>query len=158
MPILSVYRPTESVWSQTLNAGHAIGAVYQEAQDRGGVLNLPPTKPDLTYVLARFEGVEGKHIVGQLYDPFYYLPSGYTYANHAAVIDVLMRCWLSDTRTRLFVVDTLNSSNYVAFVAGHPDWFTAVARISDYNWVVYEVNVPQPSAADCASANKAARA
>jgi len=158
MPILSVYRPTESIWTQTLNAGQTIGAVYDQPQNQGRVLNIPPTRPDLTYVLARFDGVEGRHVVGQLYDPFYYLPSGYTYADHPAVATVLLQCWLADTHTRLFVVDELTSPNYVAFVGDHTDWFSAAARIRDYNWVVYQVDAPKPAAADCAAANKAARA
>ncbi|HEV2036402.1 MAG TPA: hypothetical protein VGU71_19800 [Candidatus Dormibacteraeota bacterium] len=158
MPILSVYRSTESTWRQTLSAGQLIGGVYHEPQNRGRVLNLPPTKPDLTYVLARFDGVDGKHIVGQLYDPFYYLPSGYAYADHPAVAGVLMQCWLSDTHTRVFVVDESASPNYVAFVADHQDWFTGAGRIPDYRWVLYQVDIPKPSAADCAAANRAARA
>lgn len=69
-----------------------------------------------------------------------------------------MRCWLADTRTRLFIVDEPSSPNYVAFVADHPDWFAVAARVPDYRWVVYQVAMPKPSAADCAAANKAARA
>ena len=157
-PILSVYRPTESVWSQTMSAGRLIGGVYQQPQNRRGVLNLPPTKPDLTYVLARFDGVDGKHIVGQLYDPFYYLPSGYSYAGHSLVAGLLMQCWLSDTRTRLFMVDENASPNYVAFIADHQDWFTEAGRIPEYSWVLYQVDVPKPSAGNCAAANRAARA
>lgn len=157
MPILAVYRSTESTWAQTLNAGQIIGGIYQQPQNRGGVLNVPPTKPDLTYVLARFDGVDGRHIAGQLYDPFYYLPSDYTYAGHPAVAGVLLQCWLSDTHTRLFVVDESASPNYVAFVADHHDWFTQTGLIPDYSWVIYQVDVPQPSGADCAAANKAAR-
>ncbi|MFI5287692.1 MAG: hypothetical protein ACHQ4F_15435 [Candidatus Dormibacteria bacterium] len=158
MPILSVYRSTASTWAQTLSAGQIIGGVYQQPQNRGGVLNVPPTKPDLTYVLARFDGVEGSRIVGQLYDPFYYLPSGYAYADHPAVASVLMQCWLSDTKTRLLVVDQTQSPNYVAFVADHPDWFSAAGQIPTYGWVLYEVDAPKPTAADCAAAVKAARA
>jgi hypothetical protein len=56
------------------------------------------------------------------------------------------------------VVDELASPNYVAFVADHSDWFTVTARIRDYNWVLYQVDMPKPSAADCAAANRAARA
>jgi hypothetical protein len=76
----------------------------------------------------------------------------------AAVAGVLMQCWLADTRTRLFVVDEPSSRNYVAFVAGHPDWSAAAARVPDYRWVVYQMDIPKPSAAVCVTANQAAQA
>lgn len=156
-PILSVYRSTEPLWAQTLSAGQLIGGIYGRPENRGGIVNIPETRPDLTYVLARFDGVDGTHIVGQLYDPFYDLPAGYRYADHPDVAGVLMQCWLSDTHTRLFVVDQGLKPNYVGFIADHPDWFSEVARVAGYGWVVYRADIPKPSTADCAIAYKAAR-
>jgi hypothetical protein len=122
------------------------------------VVNIPQTRSDLTYALVRFDGVDGRHIVGQLYDPFYDLPAGFTYANHAQPAGTLMQCWLSDTRTRLFVVDRGLNPNYVGFVGDHPDWFVDVAQVPAYGWVIYRVEMPRPSPADCWAAANAARA
>ena len=158
MPILAVYRTTEPRWEQTLSTGQLIGAIYRQPQNQGGVVNFPQTRPDLTYVLARFEGVDGRHVVGQLYDPFYDLPAGYSYADHPQVAGVLMECWLSDTHTRLFVVDRGFNPNYAAFIANHPRWFSEVAREPSYAWVVYQVDIPKLPASDCSAASKAARA
>ena len=157
MPILAVYRTTEPRWEQTLSTGQLIGAIYRQPQNQGGVVNFPQTRPDLTYVLARFEGVDGRHVVGQLYDPFYDLPAGYSYADHPQVAGVLMECWLSDTHTRLFVVDQGLNPNYVAFIANHPRWFSEVAQVPSYAWVVYQVDIPKPQASDCSAASKATR-
>jgi hypothetical protein len=75
-----------------------------------------------------------------------------------------MQCWLSDTHTRLLLVqqgpnvDQGINPNYIAFIAQHPNWFTEVAQLPTYNYVLYRVDVPKPAAADCATATKAARA
>jgi len=164
VPILSVYRSTEAPWAETLNAGQLIGGIYRQPENRDGVLNVPPNRPELTYALVRFEGVDGRHIVGQLYDPFYYLPASYRYPEHPQVAGVLMQCWLSDTHTRLLLVqqgpnvDQGINPNYIAFIAQHPSWFTEVAQLPTYNYVLYRVDIPKPAAADCATATKAARA
>jgi hypothetical protein len=157
LPILSVYRSTEPLWVQTLSAGQLIGGIYRQPQNVGGIVNIPETRPDLTYALVRFDGIDGRHIVGQLYDPFYFLPPGYKYADHPEVGAVLMQCWLSDTRTRLFVVDQGLDPDYVALIADHPGWFAEVGRVPGYGWVVYRVDIPKPLAADCTAANKGAR-
>jgi hypothetical protein len=156
-PILSVYRTTEPRWAQTVSAGQLIGGIYRQPQNRDGVVNFPQTRSDLTYVLARFEGIDGRHIVGQLYDPFYDLPAGFAYTDHRQVAGVLMQCWLSDTHTRLFVVDQGLNPNYVAFIADHPDWFSEAARVPSYDWVVYRTDMPTPPAGECSVAGKAAR-
>lgn len=158
VPILSVYRSTQPLWEQTLAAGQIIGGTYGQSQNRGGVVNIPETRPDLTYALVRFDGVDGKHLVGQLYDPFYDLPAGYRYIDHPDVAGALMQCWLSDTHTRVFVVDQGLHPNYAPFIADHPGWFSEIARVPGYGWVVYRAEVPTPTAAECAAANRAARA
>jgi hypothetical protein len=158
VPILSVYQSTQPVWAQTLLAGQLIGDIYRQPQNQGGVVNIPQTRSDLTYALVRFDAVDGRLIVGQLYDPFYDLPATYIYADHRDVAGVLMQCWLSDTRTRLFVVDQGLNPNYVSFIADHPDWFTEAARVPSYDWVVYRVDLPKPAARACLIANRAARA
>jgi hypothetical protein len=157
LPILSVYRSTEPSWAQTLNAGQLIGDLYRQPSNRDGVVNIPQTRPDMTYALVRYQGLDGKHIVGQLYDPFYDLASGYRYEDHPQIAAVLIQCWLSQTRTRIFVVDQGLNPNYAAFIAERSTWFSELARVPAYGWVIYQVDEPQPAAADCAAAAKAAR-
>ncbi len=156
-PILSMYGRTEPVWSQAVAAGRYLGEVYHGPAYEGGVLNLPSSNPDVTYTLAQYGKVEGKHVVGQLYDPFYYLPSGYKYADHRVVAGTLLQCWLTKTQTRLFVVDRY-SDNYLNFVNDHPAWFKAVGTVPRFGWEVLEVEVPQPTPADCRQAERSARA
>src|SRR5712692_1880720 len=155
VPILAQYHTTDQTWSQSVESGRYLGELYNRAEYRGGALNLPPDKPALTYTLARYGRVEGKHLVGQLYDPFYYLPAGYAYADHPQAAGTLLECWLDKTGTRLWAVDR-QSTNYIQFVGDHPEWFQKVGEIEIYDWTIYGVSVPRPAQADCQVAARAA--
>ncbi len=155
VPILAQYHTTDQTWSQSVESGRYLGELYNRAEYRGGALNLPPDKPALTYTLARYGRVEGKHLVGQLYDPFYYLPAGYAYADHPQAAGTLLECWLDKTGTRLWAVDR-QSTNYIQFVGDHPEWFQKVGEIEIYDWTIYGVSVPRPAQADCQAAARAA--
>jgi len=155
-PIMAEYDITRATWQKTVDAGRAFGAIYQQPGYEGTIVSLPNGDPAFTYVLARFDGVDGKYLVSQLYDPFYYLPAGYRYADHRETAGVLMQCWLATTRTRLFVVDPHNA-NYVLFVQDHPEWFRKVGDLASYQWIVEDTQIPTPSAADCTQASRAAR-
>jgi len=155
-PIRYMYDRTGPRWGNALAAGGYLGEIYNRPEYRGGVLNLPPSNPDITYTLARFGHVEGKHIVGQLYDPFYYLPSGYRYADHPQVASTLLQCWLVRTNSRLFVIEP-NSENYRLFVSSHPGWFRPVGEVPAFEWAVEEVQVPEPTALECDQAAQSAR-
>jgi hypothetical protein len=120
------------------------------------VLNIPADKPATFYAMVEFHELQGRNVVGQLYDPFYYFP-GFSYAQHSDVGDTLMQCWLGSTHTRLWAVDP-NKAQYVQVIADHPEWFTKVGFVDAYSWTLEDVRLPAVSAADCASANKAAAA
>jgi hypothetical protein len=146
--ILPMYDGTKPVWQETLTAGRYIGTLYQQAPYQGSVLNLPNANPSLTYVLARFDGVDGSHLIGQLYDPFYYLPQGVRYVDHPQAVGTLMQCWLAKTQTRLLLVEAHNG-NYLAFMADHPDWVTMIGQVPGYQWLVEDVHVPPPAPQAC---------
>src|SRR5438445_12255025 len=101
-----------------------------------------------------YPGRHGRNVVGQLYDPFYYFPR-LSYAQHPEVGGALMQCWLTSTHTRLLAVGP-DKSQYLQFVADHPDWFTEAGTVPLYGWTLEDVHVPALSAADCAAANRAA--
>jgi hypothetical protein len=66
-----------------------------------------------------------------------------------------MQCWLTSTHTRLWAVDP-NKQQYLEVIADHPEWFTQVGSVEQYGWTLEDVHVPAVSAADCASADRAA--
>jgi hypothetical protein len=153
-PILNLYDATRVTWRQSQAAASQLMVVYDEPSYRGRVLNIPPDKPAMFYAMVEYHGLQGRNVVGQLYDPFYYF-SGFSYALHPDIGDTLMQCWLASTQTRLWAVDP-NKAQYLAVIADHPEWFSQVGSVDQYGWTLEDVHVPRPSGSDCASASQAA--
>jgi hypothetical protein len=156
IPIAQVFGPTETAWKATVAESRQLGEWYNQPSYSGHSLAVPNDRPDITYALARFGGVEGKHLVSEMYDPFAYLPSGYVYADHQQVVDTLVACWLGDTDTRMIAIDDGNS-NYQQMLANDPAWFQHLGRMEEAKWTVVGVNAPRPSAAECGAARSASR-
>jgi hypothetical protein len=156
IPIAQVFGPSEVEWQATLAESRQLGAWYNQAPYAGHALAVPNDRPDITYALARFGGVEGNHLVSEMYDPFAYLPSGYSYADHQQVVNTLIECWLSDTDTRMIAVLDTNS-NYQLMVGYNPTWFVQIGSMAEAHWTVLGVDPPRPSAADCRAARSASQ-
>lgn len=155
IPIGQIFGPTESEWKATLASSIQLGTWYNQPLTRGHALAVPPDRPDVTYALARFGGVAGKHLVSEMYDPFFYLPARYAYADHKATVNTLMQCWLDRTDTRLIAVPPLNE-NYALLRQYNPEWFGQLGTMSDPNWLVYTVSVPHPTQQTCEEASRTA--
>jgi len=156
LPIATVFGPTEATWQQTLAESRQLGAWYNQSPYAGHALAVPADRPDITYGLARYGGVEGKHLVSEMYDPFAYLPSGYRYADHEQVVNTLVECWLADTDTRLIAIPNGND-NYAFMLASNPSWFVQVGSMSAAGWTVEGVDAPRPSPAECRAARSASQ-
>lgn len=155
IPIGQVFGPTEANWHATLAASRQLGSWYNQPPYAGHAIAVPADRPDVTYGLARFGGVEGKHLVSEMYDPFYYVPAGYAYKDHEQVLSTLVQCWLSKTDTRLMAMP-LDNANYALMRDLNPDWFVQVGTMSETGWQVYGVSAPKPAAAACEGASRAA--
>ena len=153
-PILNLYGATRATWIQSQGAAAQLMSVYDQPAYRGHVLNIPPDKPAMFYAMVDYHGLQGRNVVGQLYDPFYYF-TAFSYSRHPGVGDTLMQCWLTSTHTRLWAVDP-SKQLYSEVMADHPEWFAQVGSVDQYGWMLEDVHVPPVSAADCASADKAA--
>ena len=155
VPIHQVFGPTETEWHSTLAASRQLASWYNQAPYQGHAMAVPSDRPDVTYGLARFGGVEGKHLVSEMYDPFAYLPSGYSYAGHPDTVDTLVECWLAKTDVRIMAMPPSNQ-DYALMREHNPGWFVSLGLMSDTNWQVYGVEAPHPSPAQCAEASRAA--
>ncbi len=133
-PILKLYDATRVNWTQTQSAASQLMAVYNQPAYRGTVLNVPPDNPGMFYAMVEYHGLQGRNVVGQLYDPFYYAPN-FSYAQHPQVGDTLMQCWLTSTHSKLWAVDP-NNANYVKVIADQPSWFTQVGSVTAAGWVL----------------------
>ncbi len=161
IPIQGAYSITEAGYREQVRFGQTIGSVYNRPEFRDGRLSLPGDAPTLTYTMVRYGRVPGAHITSQFYDPFYYLPGHYHYADHKDVVGPLLQCWLAGTDTRLMVIAPYSSFNhsvpeYEAFIADHPDWFGDTGVHLDNGWKMIAVRVPALSQSECAAATRSA--
>ena len=152
IPIQSAYMSTVSAWNTDVATGRSIANIFSQPALRNGALSLPPPDhPAVTYALVRYGGLDGRHFISQLYDPFYYLPAGYRYADHPLTAGTLLQCWLSTSNTSVFVMPD-SRADYAAYVADHPSWFEIVGHVAIYGWTVAAVHVPAPAPSDCTQA------
>ena len=157
IPIQTAYAATESGFRTEVQQGRAVGAVYNDPAYKGGVMAVPGDDPTLTYTMVRYGGVPGDRVTSEFYDPFYYLPAGYHYADHRDVAGPLLQCWMSSTQMRLLLMPAASAfdhsvPDYQAFMADHPGWFVDTrARLGD-GMSLFAVHVPPLSGSECAQA------
>jgi len=154
IPIADAFGPTEAGWQKTLAESRQLTAWYKQAPYQGHALAVPPDRPDITYGLARFGGVEGKHLVSEMYDPFAYLPSGYRYEDHQSTVNTLVECWLSDTDIRLIAIPQ-NDANFALLQELNPSWFVRLGSMDEAGWSVTGVSAPRSTPAECKAARSA---
>jgi hypothetical protein len=126
MPIHNAFSPTETTWRSAVADGGVLAHWYDQTPYLGHRIAVPPDRPDITYVLARFGGVEGKHLISEMYAP--------------AQPDA---CWFAKTDVRLIAVDAAHS----AMLEANPSWFTHLGTMDGAKWDVYSVNAPPCGAA-----------
>ena len=156
IPINVEFGPSEAEWQAIKAESIQLGHWYNASPYAGHALAVPNDRPDITYGLARFGDVEGKHLVSEMYDPFSYLPSSYSYADHRATVDTLVECWLADTDVKMIAIPNTDA-NLLLVRQLNPDWFTPVGFLDESKWDVAGVNAPRPSAAECQAARSASR-
>jgi hypothetical protein len=161
IPIQNAYSATESGFQDQVRMGRAIAAVYNRTEYRGWGLTVPGDQPTLVYTMVRDGGVPGARISSEFYDPFYYLPAGYHYADHKEIAGALLKCWLGNKGAQLLLLPPSSPFNhsvvdYQAFIADHHEWFTDTAEQLDPGWSLLAVRVPAPGPTECAQAASAA--
>ncbi|HEX3507507.1 MAG TPA: glycosyltransferase family 39 protein [Candidatus Dormibacteraeota bacterium] len=156
LPIAAVFGPSETEWQAVKAESIQLGAWYNQQPYSGHALAVPPERPDITYGLARFGGVEGKHLVSEMYDPFAYLPASYKYTDHQAVVTTLVECWLSDNDIRIIAVPFVDP-NFALLQQLSPSWFISLGSMPEASWEIVGVSAPRPTASDCAVARSASR-
>ena len=160
VPIQQAYASTEPSYQHEQSVGRLIGQAYASA-GRGGAIGVPADQPTLVYTMVRDGGVPGAQIVSEFYDPFYYLPPGYSYADHKEIVGPLLHCWLANGHIRLLLIPPASAFNisfpgYDAFIADNPQWFSDTGVQVDPGFVLVAVRVPAPSPVVCSAAAKAA--
>ena len=115
-------------WEEKL--GSKGGEHYQ-----GGSVLIPEDRPQLTYFLAKENGVRGRNIVGQMFDPFYYI-EGDAFLNWGENSKVVID-WIKTNDIRLLVVYP-SRQRYTNLVEAEPQLFNLLETMEGVN--IYEIS------------------
>lgn len=136
-PIMKRFKLTVPTWERNVRWGEQVGSVYQ-----GGTLLFPEGEPNFTYAVVSVGGITGENILGQMFDPFYYIGEDEAFEewdkHRETVLD-----WLSeyDVRLAVFRKDT---SRYRELIKREPDLFEKVGELEGGVYEVWRVS-PSPS-------------
>lgn len=67
-PIMFYFRMAQEGWPQEVNLAARVAKYYQE-----GKILIPEDRAYFTYALVRFHNIRGESIIGQMFDPYYYM-------------------------------------------------------------------------------------
>ncbi len=67
-PLLFRFNQTVPEWDKSVSWGKAVGHYYT-----GGTVLFPEGDPNFTYTAVAYGHITGEHIVGEMFDPFYYI-------------------------------------------------------------------------------------
>jgi len=123
---------TQPVWESSLELANSVAAKYE-----GGGLLLVEGNPDLTYALIKIGVVEGKDIVSQMFDPYYYF-EGDIYENwednRLLVLDFLKK---NNIQT---IVSYVQYERYMKLQENEPEYISEPYYVPDTNIVIYQVD------------------
>lgn len=129
--ILSRYLPTQSTWDKTVVYADGIAQHY-----KGGSLLLFEGNPEITYALVRFNGVEGKNIVGEMFDPYFYLPQD-PYKDWQKNRKIVLS-WIKKYNVRT-IATYVQYTRYKKLVDHEPQFFYYDGSVPNTNFVIYQV-------------------
>lgn len=105
----------------------------------GGAILLPERTDFLVYALVKYNGIEGKNFIGQMFGPFFYI-EGDAFANweeHRPTVEKFFK----ENDIRLMVLDIKYDEEpvYLKLIEQEPGWFTHMDTFGEAE--VYRVNI-----------------
>lgn len=132
-PIRSIYNQSRPYWNNFREIASQVGKL-----DTGeGKVLIPEDWPPLTYMLVHFEDITGERIVGQMFDPFFYIgdkPFDNWGENRKVVLD-----WFRDEDIRLLFFKS-DKERYIELVEREPEFFEELVFDSSRGLYFYKVN------------------
>lgn len=132
-PIHHYYDDAHKYWDNL----REISQEFSEVDTHEGRVLVPEDWPPLIYMLVHFEGLEGKRIVGQMFDPFFYM-EGDPYESWGENREIALD-WLQkeDVRLMFFLG---NRERYLKLIEREPEYFQEVKHDTDRNLYFYRVD------------------
>ncbi len=131
-PIMDKYNSTRPYWERTKSTAREVGEVYKD-----GTLLIPDGDPNITYALVNFNGIKGRNILGQMYDPYFYMEDKDPYANWGDNRELVLS-WLKKDDIQLILMYTA-TDRYMKLFEKEPEYFEFVKDIPNTAMKVYRV-------------------
>lgn len=132
-PIRLIYNQSRPYWDNFRQIASQVGDL-----DSGqGKILIPEEWPPLTYMLVHFEGLTGERILGQMFDPYFYLgeePYINWQENRKIVLD-----WFKKEDIRLLFFKS-DKDKYMELVKREPDYFQELLFDKNRGLYFYKVN------------------
>lgn len=104
---------------------------------KGGVILMPEDRPAITYFLVHDFKIEGKNMIGQMFDPFFYFKDkSHPFSNWEENRKIVFN-WLKKEKIRLIAL-TVNKETYMGLIEREPFLFK---KIPAKDVLLYEVEV-----------------
>ena len=101
---------------------------------------MPETRPEMTYVLARFNGIPADKFQSQMYDPFFYSTSPDPFAAWPE-FRVNIADWLKKLDIRMIAFSD-GKSTYTKMTELEPEWFEYLGSSVGGKMLIYGVRIP----------------
>lgn len=130
------YKPTQKYWEQEKKMAYEVKDLYKE-----GTILIHEGDPVMTYALVKYAGVNGKNIMGQMYDPFQYEPfNAYAdpFSNWKKDRKIIVN-WLNRDNIKLLIFNN-QRKRYLDLVEKEPKIFKFL-KDGEFGLKIYEVSL-----------------
>lgn len=128
-PIMKRFDGTVEMWNRNVQWAKQVGSVYQ-----GGTVLFPEGEPNFTYAVVSVGGITGEHILGQMFDPFYYIGEDEAFEEWDKHRETVLS-WLAEYDVRLAVFRH-DCKRYQELIKREPGLFK---KLEQLDGGVYEI-------------------
>jgi hypothetical protein len=130
--IMQKYKATEATWQGAVKVAGEISKHY-----KGGKMVFIEGSPDYTYALVKIYGFDGKNLVSEMFDPYFYF-SGDMYSNWEKNRLVVFK-WLKDNNVKI-IVTYGGTERYAKLSQSEPEYVGSPEQLTSSNITIYKIN------------------
>lgn len=129
-PILEKYDSTRPAWEMTKNTAKAFGDEYKD-----GKVLIIEGDPNITYALVYYNHINGENIIGQMFDPFFYI-DGDAFDNWGENREKVLG-FIKDENIKLILLYDV-SERYFKMFEREKEYFEFVKQIENTRLLIYK--------------------
>lgn len=130
--IMNRYAATEITWKNSVKIAGEIMKTY-----KGGGMVFLEGNPEFTYAMVKVYGFDGKNLVSEMFDPYFYF-SDDPYSDWGDKREIVFK-WLKDNKIRS-IVTYLGTERYAKLAEKEPEYIEKGTILPSASIIVYQVN------------------